>query len=139
MESTGVYWMPVWNMLEGEGAPQLALTLVNPAAVRALQGRKTDRIAARRIAEYLQYGLLRGSFVPSKQIGQLRDLTRLGVHLPQERNRVINRLARLLEIAHLKWASVASDIVGKSGTSFDAALVGGWSPRSGATRQRCSA
>lgn len=125
MESTGVYWMPVWNMLEGEGAPQLALRLVNPATVRALQGRKTDRIDARRIAEYLQYGLLRGSFVPSKQIRQLRDLTRLRVHLQQERNRVINRMARLLEIANIKLASVASNIVGKSGTSMLRLLAAG--------------
>jgi transposase len=55
MESTGVYWIPVWNVLEGGS---LSLTLVNPATVRALQGRKTDRIDARRIAEYMQYGLL---------------------------------------------------------------------------------
>ena len=76
MESTGVYWIPVWNVLEG-GA--LELTLVNPATVHALQGKKTDRIDARRIAEYLQYGLLAGSFVPPKPVRQLRELTRMRV------------------------------------------------------------
>ena len=95
MESTGVYWRPVWNVLEG-GKHPFVLTLVNPANVRALQGQKTDRIDARRIAEYLQYGLLRGSFIPPKPIRQLRELTRMRVHIQQDRNRVINRIARLL-------------------------------------------
>ncbi len=71
MESTGVYWIPVWNVLERGN--RFTLTLVNPATVRALQGQKTDRIDARRIAEYLQYGLLRGSFIPPKPIRQLRE------------------------------------------------------------------
>jgi transposase len=90
MESTGVYWIPVWNVLEGGS---LSLTLVNPATVRALQGRKTDRIDARRIAEYMQYGLLGGSFVPPKGVRQWRELTRMRVHVQQDRNRVINRIA----------------------------------------------
>jgi transposase len=111
MESTGVYWIPVWNVLE----ERFLLTLVNPATVRALQGNKTDRIDARRIAEYLQYGLLRGSFIPAKPIRELRELTRMRVHVQQDRNRVINRIARLLETVNLKLASVASNIVGVSG------------------------
>jgi transposase len=111
MESTGVYWIPVWNVLEDK----FLLTLVNPATVRALQGNKTDRIDARRIAEYLQYGLLRGSFIPCKPIRELRELTRMRVHVQQDRNRVINRMARLLETVNLKLASVASNIVGVSG------------------------
>ena len=90
MESTGVYWIPVWNVLEGGS---LSLTLVNPATVRALQGRKTDRIDARRIAKYMQYGLLGGSFVPPKGVRQWRELTRMRVHVQQDRNRVINRIA----------------------------------------------
>jgi transposase len=74
MESTGVYWIPVWNILE---RPKygLQLMLVNPAIVRALQGCKTDRIDARRIAEFLHYGLLRGSFIPPKPVRQMRELT----------------------------------------------------------------
>ena len=111
MESTGVYWIPVWNVLEGH----FLLTLVNPATVRALQGNKTDRIDARRMAEYLQHGLLRGSFIPRKPIRELRELTRMRVHVQQDRNRVINRIARLLETVNIKLASVASNIVGVSG------------------------
>ena len=111
MESTGVYWIPVWNVLEDK----FRLLLVNPATVRALQGNKTDRIDARRIAEYLQYGLLHGSFIPTKPLRELRELTRMRVHVQQDRNRVINRIARLLETANLKLASVVSDIVGVSG------------------------
>ena len=96
MESTGVYWRPVWNILE-QPKYGFHLMLVNPATVRALQGCKTDRIDARRIAEYLQYGLLRGSFIPPKPVRHLRELTRMRVHLQQDRNRVINRIGRLLE------------------------------------------
>jgi transposase len=124
MESTGVYWIPVWNVLES-GKHPLQLTLVNPAVVRALQGRKTDRIDARRIAEYLQYGLLSGSFIPPKPIRQLRDLTRMRVHVQQDRNRVINRIGRLLETVNIKLSSVASHIAGKSGRAMLKALAGG--------------
>jgi transposase len=124
MESTGVYWIPVWNVLEGS-KHAFQLTLVNPAVVRALQGRKTDRIDARRIAEYLQYGLLRGSFIPPKPIRQLRELTRMRVHVQQDRNRVINRIGRLLETVNIKLSSVATHIAGKSGRAMLAALASG--------------
>ncbi len=117
MESTGVYWIPVWNVLE-RGKHKFELTLVNPATVRALQGQKTDRIDARRIAEYLQYGLLRGSFIPPKPVRQMRELTRMRVHIQQDRNRVINRIGRLLETANIKLGSVASSIAGKSGRAI---------------------
>jgi transposase len=117
MESTGVYWIPVWNVLES-GKRKFELTLVNPVTVRALQGRKTDRIDARRIAEFLQYGLLRGSFIPPKPVRQMRDLTRMRVHIQQDRNRVINRIGRLLETANIKLGSVASSIAGKSGRAI---------------------
>ena len=121
MESTGVYWIPVWNVLERG----FTLTLVNPATVRALQGHKTDRIDARRIAEYLQHGLLRGSFIPPKPIRELRELTRMRVHIQQDRNRVVNRIGRLLETVNLKLASVASNIVGTSGTAMLRLLASG--------------
>jgi transposase len=117
MESTGVYWIPVWNVLES-GKPGFELTLVNPATVRALQGQKTDRIDARRIAEFLQYGLLRKSFVPPKPVRQMRELTRMRVHVQQDRNRVINRIGRLLETVNIKLGSVASHIAGKSGRAI---------------------
>jgi transposase len=117
MESTGVYWIPVWNVLE-RGRQRLELTLVNPATVKALQGRKTDRIDARRIAEYLQYGLLRGSFIPPRPVRQMRELTRMRAHIQQDRNRIINRIGRLLETVNIKLGSVASHIVGKSGRAI---------------------
>jgi transposase len=123
MESTGVYWIPVWNVLER--GSRFALTLVNPVTVRALQGRKTDRIDARRIAEYLQYGLLRGSFIPPRPIRHLREVTRLRAHIQQERNRLVNRIARLLETVNIKLASVASHILGQSGRAMLRLLASG--------------
>lgn len=124
MESTGVYWIPVWNVLEAVRL-RFELVLVNPQVVRALRGNKTDRIDAARIAEYLQYGLLRGSFVPPRPIRELRDLTRSRVHLQQDRNRILNRIARLLETVNIKLSSVASNIAGKSGRRILAAIVNG--------------
>lgn len=124
MESTGVYWMPVWNVLE-RGKRKFELTLVNPQQVRALPGRKTDQQDCDRIAELLQYGLLRGSFIPPRSVRELRDLTRRRAHLQEDRNRVINRLGRLLETANLKLGSVASNIVGKTGRQMLEALAQG--------------
>lgn len=124
MESTGVYWIPVWNVLEAARL-RFELLLVNPQIVLALRGHKTDRIDAARIAEYLQHGLLRGSFVPPRPVRQLRDLTRLRVHVQQDRNRVINRIGRLLETVNVKLGSVASNIVGKSGRAILAAIAAG--------------
>lgn len=124
MESTGVYWIPVWNILE-PARWGFELVLVNPQTVRALRGCKTDRIDARRIAEFLQYGLLRGSFVPPRPIRQLRDLTRMRVQIQRDRNRVINRIGRLLETVNLKLSSVASNIVGKSGRAILQAISRG--------------
>jgi len=91
MESTGVYWRPVWNVLERPPG-KLELVLLNPQHVKALPGHKTDRVDAARIAELLQYGLVRGSFVPPPEIGELRDLLRGRTHLVQGRNRVSNRI-----------------------------------------------
>lgn len=133
MESTGVYWIPVWNVLEG-GKHPLTLTLVNPAVVHALQGRKTDRIDARRIAEYLQYGLLRGSFIPPRPIRQLRELTRMRVHVQQDRNRIINRIGRLLETVNIKLSSFASNIAGKKRTE-NARSAGAWHAITGSARR----
>jgi transposase len=123
MESTGVYWIPIWNVLERGG--RFTLMLVNPATVRALQGQKTDRIDARRIAEYLQYGLLRGSFIPPKPIRGLRELTRMRAHIQQDRNRVVNRITRLLETVNMKLASLASHITGTSGLAMLRLLASG--------------
>ena len=94
VESMGVCWIPVWHVLEGPG---LNLMLVEPGHHPALQGRKTDRMDARRLAEYLQHGLLNGTFAPGRQLRRLRELMRMRVHVQQDRNRTINRIGRLLE------------------------------------------
>jgi len=119
MESTGVYWQPVWNILEQ--APSLHLILLNPQHVKALPGHKTDRVDAARIAELLQYGLLRASFVPPPEIRQLRDLVRRRTHMVADRNRVSNRIHRLLETANVKISSVLGKV---TGTTFRSILEG---------------
>jgi transposase len=124
MESTGVYWKPVWNVLEANRW-KFDLVLVNPQQVRALPGKKTDREDAARIARYLQEGLLRGSFVPPQPTRELRELTRRRTHLQGDRNRVINRMGRLLETANIKLGSVLSNIVGKSGRAILDAIANG--------------
>lgn len=101
MESTGVYWKPVWNVLEASRS-RFELVLVNPQHIKALPGRKTDQQDAERIATYLQEGLLRGSFVPPQPVRELRELTRRRTHLQGDRNRVVNRIIRLLETANIK-------------------------------------
>jgi transposase len=113
MESTGVFWIPVWNVLE-QGEAKFELTLINPQHVHAMPGQKTDRKDGQRIAELLQYGLLKASFIPPPAIRELRDLSRRRAHLQGERNRVINRIRRLLETANIKLGSVVSDITGKT-------------------------
>ncbi|HEY7615840.1 MAG TPA: IS110 family transposase [Terriglobales bacterium] len=117
MESTGVYWKPVGNVWESSKW-KFDLLLVNPQQVRALPGKKTDGEDGKRISGYLQPGLLRGSFVPPKPMRELRELTRRRTHLPGDRNRVINRIGRWLETAHIKLGSVVSNIVGQSGKAI---------------------
>ena len=112
MESTGQYWRPVWNVLEGEIS---RLMLVNPQHVKALAGRKTDRIDSRRLAHYLERGELEGSFVPPRAIRELRDLTRGRIHLVEEVNRVKNRISAICEAGNIKVGSVATDLFGVSG------------------------
>jgi len=122
MESTGQYWRAVWNVLEDE-IPRLVL--VNPAHVKALAGRKTDRIDSRRLARYLENGDLDGSFVPHREIRELRDLTRWRVHLVEDLNRVKNRISQMCEAGNIKVSSVASDLFGVSGRRMLNALVEG--------------
>jgi len=124
MESTGVYWKPIWNVLESSKW-KFSLVLVNPQQVRALPGKKTDREDSERIARYLQEGLLRSSFVPPQPTRDLRELTRRRTHLEGDRNRVINRIGRLLETANVKLGSVLSNIVGKSGRAILDAIASG--------------
>jgi len=121
MESTGVYWKPVWNVLEDK----FTILLVNPQHMKALPGRKTDQKDSEWIAELLQHGLLRASFIPAREIRELRDLTRLRVHLKQEVNRVRNRVHRILEDANIKVSCVVSDLFGVSGRAMLEAIVRG--------------
>jgi transposase len=121
MESTGVYWRPVFYVLE-EG---LTCLLVNAAHVKQVPGRKTDMRDCAWIAQLLEHGLLRGSFVPPAPIRELRDLTRYRKVLVQERTRAANRLHKVLQDAGIKLASVATDILGVSGRAMLEALVGG--------------
>jgi len=121
LESTGVYWKPVWNVLEG----QFEVLLVNAQHIKAVPGRKTDQKDSEWIADLLQHGLLRGSFVPPRETRELRDLTRYRVSLAEECNRVANRIQKVLEDANIKLASVATDALGASGRAMLEAMVGG--------------
>jgi transposase len=123
MESTGVYWKPVWNILEG----QFEILLVNAQHIKAVPGRKTDQKDSEWIADLLQHGLLRGSFVPPTPVRQLRDLTRYRVSLTQECNRIANRVQKVLEDANIKLASVATDALGASGRAMLDAIIEGQS------------
>src|SRR5690242_8667223 len=121
MESTGVYWKPVYNILEG----QFELLVVNAQHLKAVPGRKTDVRDAEWIAELLAHGLLRGSFVPPAGVRELRELTRYRSSLVRDRARTINRLQKVLEAANIKLANVVSDIDGVSARLMLEALVAG--------------
>lgn len=122
MEATGVFWKPVWWVLEEAG---FDLRLVNPAHVKRVPGRKTDVKDAEWLAELLEYGLLAGSFVPPKPIRELRDVTRYRTRVIQERAREVLRVHKVLEDAGIKLAAVASDALGKSGRAMIEALIAG--------------
>jgi transposase len=125
MESTGVYWKPVWNMLEDRFQPML----VNAQHIKAVPGRKTDVRDCDWIAQLLEHGLLKASFVPLRPQRELRDLTRQRTQLLGDRARVVNRVQKTLEDANIKLASVATDITGKSGRAIlDALVVGKLTP-----------
>lgn len=121
MESTGEYWKPLYNLLEGE----FTVLLVNPQHVKNVPGRKTDLKDAEWLNELLAHGLLRGSFIPPVAQRDLRDLTRHRTTLVEERARVVNRVQKLLEGTNIKLASVASDVLGVSGRAMLNALVAG--------------
>src|SRR5262250_293072 len=123
MESTGVYWKPVYAILEGEGA--LEIVVANAQHVKKVPGRKTDVKDAEWIADLLCHGLLRSSFVPPKSIRELRDLTRYRRKLVESQTAERNRLLKLLEIANIKLASVATDVFGVSGRLMLRALIEG--------------
>ena len=121
LESTGVYWKPVWNLLEG----QFEVLLVNAQHIKAVPGRKTDQKDSEWIADLLQHGLLRASFVPPTPTRELRDLTRYRASLAQEINRIANRIQKVLEDGNIKLASVATNTLGASGRLMLEAIVKG--------------
>jgi len=122
MESTGVYWKPVWNILEAEG---FDLLLANAQEVKIVPGRKTDQKDSQWIADLHQHGLLRKSFVPPRQVRDLRDLTRTRATLAQEHSSICNRIQKVLEDANIKLGAVASDVFGASGRAMLLAMVKG--------------
>src|ERR671914_1020439 len=121
MESTGEYWTPVYNILEGS----FTVFLVNAAHVKQVPGRKTDKADARWLAKLMRHGLLQASFIPPQGQRDLRDLTRYRTKLVQERSREVNRVQGVLERANIKLAAVATDIMGVSGRAILAALIHG--------------
>ncbi len=121
MESTGGYWRPIWNLFEG----QFELLLVNAQHIKAVPGRKTDIKDAEWIADLLQHGLLRPSFIPPAPQRHLRDLTRYRSTLLAERARLVNRLHKVLEDTNLKLTSVATNVLGVSARAMLSALLEG--------------
>jgi len=121
MESTGVYWKPIYNILEG----RFTILLVNARHMKQVPGRKTDVKDCQWMAQLLQHGLLRGSFVPPRGQRELRELTRHRTQLVGEKTRIANRIHKTLEDAHTKLGSVASDILGVSGRAMLDAVIAG--------------
>ncbi len=121
LESTGVYWQPVYNVLEGH----VRVWLVNAQHVKQVPGRKTDTTDAAWLAQLLQHGLLRASFIPERDQRELRDLVRYRQSTVQDRTRVVNRIQKVLEDANLKLAAVASDLQGVSAQAILRALLAG--------------
>ncbi|WP_419949615.1 IS110 family transposase [Candidatus Palauibacter sp.] len=121
MESTGVYWCPVYAVLEG----RFELLLANARHVKHVPGRKTDVKDSEWLARLLEHGLLKGSFVPPRAIRDLRDLTRLRKALTRDRSRQIARVAKILELANVKLGSVVTDIMGVTGRAILEAMVRG--------------
>jgi transposase len=121
MEATGVYWQPIWNLLED----RFALVLANAGHIKAVPGRKTDVKDAEWIAELLRHGLIRGSYVPDRPQRELRELVRYRTNLIGERSAELNRLHKTLEGANVKLGAVATDVLGASGRAMLEALVAG--------------
>jgi len=128
MESTGVYWKPLYNLLEATG---LTVFVVNAAHMKAVPGRKTDVQDAVWICDLMRHGLLKPSFIPPKPQRELRELVRYRISLTQERADESNRIQKVLEGGNIKLGSVVSEILGKSGRAILDAIVAG--PTSPAT------
>jgi transposase len=122
MEATGVYWKPVWNILS-DGS--FELVLANAAHIKNVPGRKTDVADASWIADLLAHGLIRSSFVPEREVQELRELLRTRKQLTRQQTSHVQRLQKTLEAANIKLDSVITDIVGKSGRAMLDALIAG--------------
>jgi transposase len=121
MESTGVYWKPIFNVFEG----RFEVLLCNAHHVKQVPGRKTDVKDCEWLAQLLQHGLLKGSFIPPRPVRELRDLTRHRAKLTDQKTAVANRIHKVLEDANIKLSSVASDVLGASGRSMIQAIIDG--------------
>jgi transposase len=121
LEGTGVYWKPVFNLFEGH----LQVLVVNAQHIKAVPGRKTDTKDAEWIADLLQHGLLKASFIPSAPQRELRELTRYRVRLSEERAREVNRVQKTLEGCNLKLGDVVSDVMGKASRMILSAIANG--------------
>lgn len=121
MESTGVYWKPIYNILES----RFTVLLVNARHLKQVPGRKSDIRDCQWIAQLLQHGLLKGSFIPPLSQRELRDLTRHRTQLVEEKTRTSNRIEKVLEDANIKLGSVASEVLGVSGRAMIQALIEG--------------
>lgn len=122
MESSGVYWRPIYNLLEGRG---IELLVVNARHVKAVPGRKTDVKDAEWLADLLRHGLLKASFVPDREQREMRELVRYRKTLVEERARMVTRIQKVLEGANIKLSSIATNVVGKSGRAMLEQLAAG--------------
>ena len=122
MESTGSYWKPIYNILEAENVPVI---IANAQHIKAVPGRKTDVKDSEWIADLLRHGLVNASFVPPRELRDLRELVRYRKSLIQERAREFNRIQKVLEGANIKLGSIISNIDGKSGCAIVDAIIGG--------------
>jgi transposase len=121
LEGTGVYWKPIFNLFEGH----IQVLVVNAQHIKAVPGRKTDTKDAEWIADLLQHGLLKASFIPSARQRELRELTRYRVRLSEERTREVNRVQKTLEGCNLKLGDVVSDVMGKASRMILSAIADG--------------
>lgn len=123
MESTGVYWKPIYNILEHYNLKEVLV--VNAQHIKAVPGRKTDVKDSEWIADLLRHGLLKGSFIPNREQRELKELVGYRKSLVEERTREVNRIQKVLEGAGIKLASVASDVTGVSGRAMLDAIISG--------------
>ncbi len=122
MESTGVYWKPIYNILEEKG---MQLIVANAQHIKAVPGRKTDIKDAEWIADLVRHGLVKQSYIPIRDQRELREMTRYRQSLAEERARALNRIQSVLEGANIKLANVVTDINGKSSMAILRAIAGG--------------